>query len=116
MYFEHYRNTCSNTIENSIDSILKHFCQKYDPDNEGVTDVVRSLQQEGLMDLSNGSWDDDYDILGYLPSCPKCRARMRFNDAADLLFCPECGYAVCGSNYPYEDMPGADEITDACYR
>lgn len=74
-----------------------------------------SLEEEGLWDLECGAWDDNYDILGYLPPCPKCHHKMRYNDGADMLQCPECGYYIEGRDYPYRNMPSWDEITEDDY-
>ncbi len=110
-----YEHTDQHT-EPTVDEILTDFIFTYDPDKEGITEVVEVFKEKGLMELDNGAWDDEYEILGYLPPCPRCRSKMRFNDAADLLHCPECGYSVCGSDYPYRDMPDAESITEDDYK
>ena len=98
-----------------VKDILSKFLRKYP---RGCEDdiVVRKLKEAGVWDLDAGCWDDEYDILGYLPPCPRCRAKMRFNDAADMLQCPDCGYSIEGSDYPYRDMPSWNEITEDDYK
>lgn len=98
-----------------VKDILDQFLKDH-PDNSEYTEVIEKLKAVDVWDLDAGCWDDKYDILGYLPPCPRCRTMMRFNDAADMLQCPDCGYSLCGSDYPYRDMPSWDEITDEDYR
>lgn len=112
-FFDHSNDI--NERKKTVDEILTEFVAKTVLGN-GSENLARALRDEGLMDLNNGAWDDDYDILGYLPPCPKCKAKMRYNDGADLLQCPECGYTVVGMDYPYHDMPSWDEISEDDYR
>ena len=98
-----------------VKDILSEFVTKYVTDS--LTDSVKeTLEKEGLWDLNCGAWDDNYDILGYLPPCPNCHHKMRFNDNANMLQCPECGYYMQGDEYPYRNMPSWDEITEDDYK
>ena len=84
-----------------------------DPDKrEPVKDILSEFVTKYVTD----SWDDNYDILGYLPPCPNCHHKMRFNDNANMLQCPECGYYMQGDEYPYRNMPSWDEITEDDYK
>ena len=98
-----------------VKDILGDFVKKYSVDR--LTKAAKeSLEAEGLWDLNCGAWDDNYDILGYLPPCPRCHHKMRFNDSADMLQCPDCGYYLDGTDYPYRNMPSWDEILEEDYK
>lgn len=98
-----------------VSDILDEFIKQH-PDNSEYSDVIDRLKAVDVWDLDCGAWDDEYGILGYLPPRPRCRSKMRYNDAADMLQCPECGYALDGIAYPYRDMPSWDEITEEDYK
>ena len=99
----------------SVNDILTEFYEEHLLFGNGSEVLARSLESMGIMNLDNGNWDAEYDILGYLPPCPKCRAKMRYCYNADLLQCPECGYVVEGIAYPYHEMPPKDEIKESDY-
>ena len=98
-----------------VNDILDEFIKQH-PDNSEYSDIIDRLKSVDVWDLNCGAWDDEYGVLGYLPPCPRCRSEMRYNDAADMLQCPECGYALDGMDYPYRDMPSWDEISEEDYK
>lgn len=99
----------------SVFEILSEYVKKY-PDSSRYDDVIEQMKASNVWSLDEDCWDDEYEILGYLPPCPKCRTKMRYNDGADMLQCPVCGYSVAGDEYPYRDMPSWDEITEEDYK
>ena len=98
-----------------VNDILGEYLANH-PDNSEWQEIIDRLTAVDVWDLDCGAWDDQYDILGYLPPCPRCRSKMRFNDAANMLQCPECGYSLDGNAYPYRNMPSWDEITEEDYK
>ena len=99
----------------SVDDILTEYIDSH-PFGNGSEVLASVLKSRGIMDLDNGNWDDEYDILRYLPPCPVCRSKMRYCYNADLLQCPDCGYVIFGIDYPYHEMPFPDEITENDYK
>ena len=99
----------------SVNEILSEFYAAH-PDNSEYSEIIERLKAVDVWALDCGAWDDMYDVLGYLPPCPRCRTQMRFNEAANMLQCAACGYALDGDDYPYQSMPARDEIKDEDYR
>lgn len=77
--------------------------------------AIKSLREEGLLELNNGAWNDTYDILDYNPACPNCGAKMMYNWGADLLQCPHCGNLIFGNDYNYRDAPEKSDIDFSTY-